>query len=501
MRNLILLLMPFFVFLSFTQAEEGNIYAGQGIMAGELSESGVCIQLRLSSGTTLSEGDLPGKEGWAKFILKEEKSGVEVGSAKLVHAIEKHDHIARVQYKNLKSNTNYTCTAMIGPNKKSLEVGPTISFKTHQGELTDEPASFVVTTGFAYAKFHGDDANIDEAMRKKHLFRNKTELAKPYEGHDKHLGYPALEAILKMKPNFFVGTGDTVYYDFPNLNAATTLPTMRKKYHEQFIQPRFKDLFAEVPTYWQVDDHDYRIDNGDNTGDHEPSVELAQRVLLEQLPFGMLDDKNLKTYRTYRVNKDMQVWLLEGRFYRTPNEGPDGPEKTMWGKEQTAWLKKTLSESTATFKIMISPTPMLGPDGSWKIDNHASVGGYNYERDSFFKWIKDTELDKKGFYIVCGDRHWQYHCINPQGIEEFSCGALIDTNSRLGYLPGGADTTDPKGLLKHLYAQDPASGGFLRVAVEPKTKTKRATLRFNFHDEHGVLLHSTMRQPRPIVPE
>ena len=30
---------------------------------------------------------------------------------------------------------------------------------------------------------------------------------------------------------------------------------------------------------------------------------------------------------------------------------PDGPDKTMWGVEQRAWLERTLLESDATFKI------------------------------------------------------------------------------------------------------------------------------------------------------
>ena len=60
-----------------------------------------------------------------------------------------------------------------------------------------------------YGKFHGDD-RID---KKVHLLHNNTKLPEPYSGPDKHLGYPALVSILKVKPDFFVGTGDNVYYD------------------------------------------------------------------------------------------------------------------------------------------------------------------------------------------------------------------------------------------------------------------------------------------------
>ncbi|MFO1020336.1 MAG: alkaline phosphatase D family protein [Planctomycetales bacterium] len=46
---------------------------------------------------------------------------------------------------------------------------------------------------------------------------------------------------------------------------------------------------------------------------------------------------------------------------RSPNDIPDGPEKTIWGSEQKAWLQRTLLESDATWKILISPHRRPGP--------------------------------------------------------------------------------------------------------------------------------------------
>ena len=50
---------------------------------------------------------------------------------------------------------------------------------------------------------HGDN-RIDGEI---HLMLNATELAAPYAGADKHLGYPGLETILKMRPDFLWGQG------------------------------------------------------------------------------------------------------------------------------------------------------------------------------------------------------------------------------------------------------------------------------------------------------
>ncbi len=70
-----------------------------------------------------------------------------------------------------------------------------------------------------------------------------------YTGPDKDLGYPALAAIMKMKPDFFVGTGDSVYYDSLDAFEAKDITGMRRKWHEQLVQPRFVELFRSVPTY------------------------------------------------------------------------------------------------------------------------------------------------------------------------------------------------------------------------------------------------------------
>ena len=71
-------------------------------------------------------------------------------------------------------------------------------------------------------------------------------------------------------------------------------------------------------------------------------------------------------YQTVQWGKDLQVWFLEGRDFRSPNTMVDGPEKTILGAQQKSWLFKTLDASTATFKLVFSPTPIVGPDRSGK---------------------------------------------------------------------------------------------------------------------------------------
>ena len=341
-----------------------------------------------------------------------------------------------------------------------------------------------MVTGMNYALFHGD---------------------RPRSGspEDRPLGYPGLASILAREPAFFVGTGDNVYYDAPFSEFERTQSFLRRKWHQQFVQPRFIDLFASVPTYWEKDDHDYRFNDSDNTVELEPdpSPELGRATFLEQVPVVDPNDPDPRTYRTHRVSRDLQIWLTEGRDYRSPNMAEPGPDKTMWGAEQFAWLQETLLASDATFKILISPTPMVGPDDAdqagrqalghdpFKRDNQSNPMGFQYERDRFFDWLEENGLDNH-FYIVSGDRHWQYHSIHPRGFEEFSTGALVDANARLGRAPGDPGSNDPDGLIVQPFSSPEPTGGFLEVTVTPGDAPAAA---FRWFDEHGVPTYETVR--------
>jgi len=150
--------------------------------------------------------------------------------------------------------------------------------------------------------------------------------------------------------------------------------------------------------------------------------------------------------------------------------------------------------SDATFKFIVSPTPMVGPDDAYKTDNHTNPEGFRYEGDQFFKWLGENDFLNKNLYLVCGDRHWQYHAVHPSGFEEFSTGALVDANSRAGRLAGDPKSSDPDGKIKQLYVQgtkEQASGGFLMIKVERVEEQPVAS--FLFYDEKGSLLYEYRR--------
>jgi alkaline phosphatase D len=473
---LLLLSISFFsaVFISSTQIDHA-----QGEMSGEPTQTTILLQSRLTQGNHFIDGDIVGASGVACFEFSKSLSFRESFTTDWIHTLPENDFIVRQKISDLKPGTMYYYRLLFGPDKEHISTGNTCSFKTLPDTSALSRVSFVVVTGMNYDKFHYGWP-----------WKNR----EPYGGADKILGYPALETILKLKPDIFVGTGDNVYYDELGVRgAAKTQAELRRKWHEQFVQKRYIDLFTQTPAFWEKDDHDYRYNDCDTTGTHLPLHGLGKKTFLEQMPVIDPEDPNTVTYRTHRVGKLLQIWLLEGRDYRSPNSMPDGPQKSIWGEVQKEWLKKTLLASTATFKLVISPTPMVGPDDGYKSDNHTNPKGFKQEGDAFFSWLKANGFLNKHFYLVCGDRHWQYHSIHPTGFEEFSCGALVENNSRLGRAPGDPESTDPQALVKQIYTQKEASAGFLKISVIPGTQDEPHTLSFNFYDEYGNLLYACQK--------
>ena len=147
--------------------------------------------------------------------------------------------------------------------------------------------------------------------------------------------------------------------------------------------------------------------------------EQGKNLFREQFPV------RKDNYRSVRWGKDLQIWMVEGRDYRSPNNQPDGPEKTIWGKKQKEWFFRTFEESDATFRVLISPTPVVGPDRSSKNDNHANKG-FTQEGNE----IRDFLASHKNTFVVCGDRHWQYVSVDRKtGLKEFSCGSASDEHA------------------------------------------------------------------------
>ena len=463
-------------------------------IVGEVTQTSALFHARLTKTGNVKWNRVKGMSGIAAIALSTRFTMIQAVCTEWVSAVPENDHIVKFWVTGLEPATRYYYKMLSGADKDTLASGPLGTFETLAPRGQVAQSKFVVVTcmnRFAYTIFPGAEK----------------------------AGFPALATIRQQEPQFVVFTGDNVYYDTPYFNRAKTLKQMRGKWHRQFATERFAQLFQTTATYWEKDDHDYRFNDADPFDEIEPSHDLGASVFREQVPVVDPTNPNAVTYRTHRISDYVQIWLLEGRDYRSSNTQTPGPTKTLWGEAQKSWLKQTLTESDAVFKIIISPTPIVGPDDTRvatqggifaplfggkapgqtdtiKRDNHTNVLGFRQEGEAFFKWLKEQGFQQGDVFIVCGDRHWQYHSIHPFGFDELSCGSLLNANARTGRKPGDLESTDPEGKIQQPYLQLKRSGGFLSVSVSPPTDTGLASIAFDFFDRDGSSLYQLLREAK-----
>ena len=105
-------------------------------------------------------------------------------------------------------------------------------------------------------------------------------------------------------------------------------------------------------------------------------------------------------------------------------------------------------------------------------------------------------LLQKEIFLVCTDRHWQYDSIRPIGFKEFSCGALVDANARLGFKPADPKSSDPNALIARPYTQKRALRRLPRPNRPPTLHRQKPNIRFVFYDGNSALLHQRQKKSK-----
>jgi alkaline phosphatase D len=166
---------------------------------------------------------------------------------------------------------------------------------------------------------------------------------------------------------------------------------------------------------------------------------------------------------------------MEGRDYRTPDwTEKRTPAPTLWGREQIKWLGETLAASTATFRVILTTVPVVGPDRSNKDDNYANAG-FAVEGNE----IRELLARYPNLTVITGDRHWQYVSVDPAtSVNEWSIGPSTAAHA------GGWEEKTPRP--EHRFLRT-GQGGFLSGVVTPTATGARLELRL--HDVDGRVVY------------
>ncbi len=282
-------------------------------------------------------------------------------------------------------------------------------------------------------------------------------------------GHKIYGALNNDELDFFAHTGDVEYYDKPNPWAMTE-PMMYFKWDRLFALPLQRTFYSNTTSYFMKDDHDVLRDDAYPGMTYGPVTWERGLEIFDKDQFPSADIP----YKSVRWGEDLQVWILEGRNFRSKNSDPDGPSKTILGKEQKEWMYRTLKESDATFKVIISANPIVGPDRpKGKTDNYSNKA-FETEGTEIRKFLNQYD----NVYVANGDRHWQY-VSNHEGtnLYEFGCGAGSDSHA------GGwkQDNVQPE----HKFLR--VKGGYLYGKVYQEGDQPK--IRFEHRDVDGNVVH------------
>ena len=195
------------------------------------------------------------------------------------------------------------------------------------------------------------------------------------------------------QPDFFIHSGDTIYADGPmqdevekdgqviwrnttlidsKRKVAETLQEFRDQWKYNMMDTHVQAMNAVAPTFMQWDDHEV-VNNWSDSKDlmnddryTEKSVKLltarATRAFHEMTPLRIEPSEPSRVYRKINYGPMLDVFFLDLRSYRGPTTAEMTETLTddqrVLGAAQMAWLKRELSNSKATWKVIASDQPI-----------------------------------------------------------------------------------------------------------------------------------------------
>ena len=264
-------------------------------------------------------------------------------------------------------------------------------------------------------------------------------------------GMKGYEAMRLTQPDFFVHSGDTIYADGPLVaevdlgdgtiwknivteaksKVAETLTEYRGQHIYNLMDENVRRMNADVPMFAQWDDHEttnnwYPQEILELPQYKVKSVALlaarARQAFFEYMPIRINQRDPQRIYRKVSYGPLLDVFFLDMRSYRGPNspnlQTIQSDATAMLGPDQIRWLKRELSRSEATWKVIASDMPigLEVPDGTdWEAVANGEDGrpkGREFEIAELLRFIKRREI-KNTVWITADVHYTAAHHYSP----------------------------------------------------------------------------------------
>ncbi len=323
---LLLLIQP-----SWADSHSTSITLGHGVSVGDVTDSQAVLWARATN------------QGYVHFEIKGH-------SVQTIPAVSGNDFTAKAVFRNLKSKKKYRYRVWSSKRKDSPH-----SDKILSGHFVTAPRpSHKVPLSFLWS----GDLGGQNACR------------------DLNEGYDIFAVMAKEKHQFFIGLGDMIYADgvcekeglfgnqqIPgNFGVSQTLEDFWLHWRYNFADPKLRRLLSQTVYYSIWDDHEVINDFGPETATRN-GVDLLPAGLKAFLDYNPIAPQRETLYQSLRWGGHLELFFLDTRRYRDNNQSPDSAGKSLLGQSQKDWLVKAISNSNATWKIVVSSVPISVPTG------------------------------------------------------------------------------------------------------------------------------------------
>jgi len=218
--------------------------------------------------------------------------------------------------------------------------------------------------------------------------------------------------------DFMLMLGDNHYAD------STDPEKQREAYYAHRGVAGFRKVATTRPTYGIWDDHDYGPNNSDATVKGRDATLRTFKQFWANPAYGQSEKDGIY----FKFSRgDVDFFMLDVRYYRSPNNAANDERKTMLGADQLAWFKRELSASKAKVKFVASGS-------EWQTDSQPdSWRSFDRERREIWDFIRDKGIT--GVVFLSGDRHFTAAYQIQKRFIEVTTGPIGSGNAKTKNVP------------------------------------------------------------------
>lgn len=324
-----------------------------------------------------------------------------------INTLPEGDHIAKPVATELLPGQAYEYRVLINGVEQKLPYATTFKTQALWQHRTDAPA-FSMAIGSCY--YHPEPA---------------------YDRPGGKYGDSLMifRTVAAQKPDVMLWLGDNVYtreVDFGSKEG------MYRRYRMARAEKELQPLLASTAHYAIWDDHDYGPNDADRGWAGKKWAEAAFNDYWCNPVTNATGQGGITGTMLWH---DVQVFMLDDRFFRSPNaDKSTGRKREYLGEAQLNWLLDNLIYSKARFKLVAIGGQVLNP-----VAAHENYATYAEEREQLLAAI--TKAKVQGVVFLSGDRH-HTEVIKQERAGTYPLYDITASPLTSGVAKPGADETD-----------------------------------------------------------